>query len=132
MIGERAKCCSSFLGPSPRVVNLVATMPFAIYAFCNLCLSQSMPIAIYLSKAGSASAISSGVVLGSNRSMTSPCFETRNLVKFQPMSPGLAVFSQSYSGLALGPLTSILANMGNVAWYRFVANSRISALLPGS
>ena len=109
-------CLRSFLRTILRAVDLIETTNFEIY----------------LSKPGSALAISSGVVLGSNRSVTSPCLETRNLVKFQPMSPGLAVFSQSYSGLAFGPLTSILANMGKVTWYLFVANSRISALLPGS
>ena len=109
-------CLRSFPNAILRAVDLIETTNFETY----------------LSKPGSALAISSGVVLGSNRSVTSPCLETRNLVKFQAMSPGLAVFSQSYSGLAFGPLTSILANMGKVAWYRFVANSRISALLPGS
>ena len=109
-------CPRSFPRTILQAVNLIETTNFENYS----------------SKPGSALAISSGVVLGSNRSVTFPCLETRNLVKFQPMSPGLAIFSQSYSGLAFGPLTSILANMGKVVWYRFVANSRISALLPGS
>src|SRR5262245_11364526 len=61
----------------------------------------------------------SGAVGGSNRATTAPDRSTMNLAKFQLMSPGPSgrvgwLVSHWYTGARRAPLTSILANMGNV------------------
>src|SRR6185503_12917414 len=81
--------------------------------------------------------ICSGVVDDPYRFTTSPCASTRNFVKFHliplvPIAPGASAFRCSYSGCACAPLTSILANSGNVTSYFVLQNVAISSADPGS
>src|ERR1700722_5374120 len=60
----------------------------------------------------------SGAAVGACRATTLPERSIRNLVKFHlidaPSSPDFSLFRYWYSGCALPPLTSILANIGKV------------------
>src|SRR6478609_4322937 len=78
----------------------------------------------------------SGVTVGAWRPTTLPDRSTTNLVKFHliddPKRPDFSRFRYSYSGCALPPLTSILANIGNVTSYLLSQNASIALASPGS
>ena len=78
-----------------------------------------------------------GEVIGAKRRTAFPWRSTKNFVKFHlmarlPRRPGVALFSQSNSGLALAPLTSILANIGKLTSYWSLQKVAISSSSPGS
>ena len=78
-----------------------------------------------------------GGVIGAKRRTAFPWRSTKNFVKFHsmprlPRKPAAARVRQPDSGLALAPLTSILANIGKLTSYWSLQKVAISSSSPGS